>query len=72
MDTKIPSPIQLHPAVYSKAFLKEQSVFLLYLFIPLHLSASETDMNFKKQEKNFFQIGSHVAQASLNLLGSQG
>lgn len=49
MDTKIAPPhIQLNLAVYSKAFLKEQKVFLLYF------SASETDTDFKKFKKKFF------------------
>lgn len=55
MDTKIAPPhIQLNLAVYSKAFLKEQKSFSFVFIIPLYLSASETDTDFKKFKKKFF------------------
>lgn len=55
MDTKIePPPIQFNLAVYSKAFLKEQKRFPLYLFISLYISASETDTDLKNTRNNCF------------------
>lgn len=52
-DTKIPPPTQLDPAVHSKAFLKEQSVFSpIYLFLCICLPVRQ--IWILKTKKIFF------------------